>query len=62
MTRPLGASIADGLGKPKDVSGLGFGDGTVALVFAAAMVVIVAWLSVSKADVQVAPRLQPETD
>jgi uncharacterized membrane-anchored protein len=62
LTRPLGASIADGLGKPKDVSGLGFGDGTVALVFAAAMVVIVAWLSVTKADVQTTPQLHAGTD
>ncbi len=29
VTRPLGASIADGLGKAKDVGGLGFGDGLV---------------------------------
>jgi uncharacterized membrane-anchored protein len=46
VTRPLGASIADGLGKPKSVSGLGFGDGWVALVFAAAIAVMVAWLTV----------------
>jgi uncharacterized membrane-anchored protein len=47
VTRPLGASIADGLGKPRVVSGLGLGDGPVALVLAAAMVVIVAAVSVS---------------
>jgi hypothetical protein len=56
-------SIADGLGKPKDVSGVGFGDGGRGRgVFAAAIAVIVAWLSITKADVQAAPRLQPEPD
>ena len=33
ITRPLGASIADGLGKPKSVHGLGLGNGRVAVVF-----------------------------
>jgi uncharacterized membrane-anchored protein len=33
LTRPLGASIADWLGKPKAVSGLGWGDGVASLVF-----------------------------
>lgn len=47
VTRPLGASIADVLGKPRVVSGLGLGDGPVALVLAAAMVVIVGAVSAS---------------
>ena len=50
MTRPLGASIADGLGKPKASSGLGYGDGKVAVVFAVLIIVMVAYLSVSKRD------------
>jgi uncharacterized membrane-anchored protein len=33
LTRPLGASIADWLGKPKAVSGLGWGDGVASLIF-----------------------------
>ena len=45
LTRPLGASLADGLGKPIARSGLGFGDGTVTLIAAAAIVALVAWLS-----------------
>jgi uncharacterized membrane-anchored protein len=52
ITRPLGASVADGLGKPKDVSGLGLGNGWVALAFGAAIAVMVSWLAVTKADVQ----------
>lgn len=32
MTRPLGASFADWVGKPVQISGLGYGDGIVGLV------------------------------
>lgn len=52
LTRPLGASIADGLGKPKDVSGMGFGDGPVAAALAVLIVLAVAYLAVTKKDVQ----------
>jgi uncharacterized membrane-anchored protein len=55
LTRPLGASVADWLGKPSASGGLGIGSGTVALVFTIAIVALVAWLSVTKADVQSAP-------
>lgn len=60
VTRPLGASIADGLGKPKDVSGLGFGDGAVALVLAALIALLVGWLTVTGADVQNGATLEAE--
>lgn len=60
VTRPLGASVADGLGKPKDLSGMGLGDGWVALGFGAAIVVLVVYLQLSGSDVQSAPAL--ETD
>jgi uncharacterized membrane-anchored protein len=52
VTRPLGASVADWLGKPKVVGGLGWGDGPVALGFAAAIFGLVAYLAVTGADVQ----------
>ncbi|WP_243877831.1 hypothetical protein [Streptomyces sp. SUK 48] len=52
LTRPLGASIADGLGKPRSVGGLGLGDGPVTLVLLALIVLVVAYLAVTKADVQ----------
>lgn len=55
MTRPLGASIADGFGKAKRVSGMGYGDGKVALVFAGLIVVLVAYLAIAKPDLQEAP-------
>lgn len=45
LTRPLGASLADGLGKPATRSGLGFGDGTITLIAAVLIVALVAWLS-----------------
>jgi uncharacterized membrane-anchored protein len=55
MTRPLGASIADGLAKPHRASGLGIGDGPVVLVLGALIVALVAYLAITKADVQQAP-------
>lgn len=53
LTRPLGASVADWLGKPTDERGLGLGAGAVSLVFAVVLVVIVAVLARTGAD---APR------
>jgi uncharacterized membrane-anchored protein len=47
LTRPLGASLADWLGKPRSLSGLGWGDGTVSAVAALAIVALVGWLAVS---------------
>jgi uncharacterized membrane-anchored protein len=52
LTRPLGASIADGLAKPRALKGLGLGTGWVALGFGVAIAVIVAWLCVTRVDVQ----------
>jgi uncharacterized membrane-anchored protein len=52
LTRPLGASIADGLSKPKNISGMGLGDPRVTFTFAALIVILVAWLAVTKRDVQ----------
>ena len=55
MTRPLGASIADGLGKSKHSSGLGYGDGKVTVVFAVLIVVMVGYLAATKRDLQPEP-------
>jgi uncharacterized membrane-anchored protein len=52
VTRPLGASVADGLGKAKNLSGLGLGDLFVVVVFGALIVLMVAYLTVTKRDVQ----------
>lgn len=45
LTRPLGASIADWLGKPPSRSGLGLGDGPVSLALAALIVICVVVMS-----------------
>ncbi len=50
LTRPVGASIADWLGKPKPTSGLGLGDGHVSLALGVLFVIAVAFLS--RADVR----------
>ena len=60
LTRPLGASVADGLGKPKDLSGLGAGNGAVALALAGLIVMLVAYLSVTGSDLQAEPALEAE--
>jgi uncharacterized membrane-anchored protein len=53
LTRPLGASVADWLGKPHNVGGgLGFGDGTVTAVAVVVIVALVAWVTVTGADSQ----------
>jgi uncharacterized membrane-anchored protein len=52
VTRPLGASLADGLAKPKKVSGAALGNGPVMLALGAAIVVLVAYLAISRVDVQ----------
>ena len=52
MTRPLGASFADWFGKPKSITGLGYGDGTVAGILTILIVAFVGYLSVSRKDVQ----------
>ena len=52
VTRPLGASFADWMGKPISLGGLGWGQGRVSLVMAAMIVCLVAFLAVTRKDVQ----------
>lgn len=61
VTRPLGASLADGLGKPKDVSGLGLGNGAVAVALTALIAILVTYLAVTRADIQAASPLDAES-
>jgi uncharacterized membrane-anchored protein len=51
-TRPLGASFADWMGKPKSMGGLGWGSGTVAVVLTLAIIGLVGYLAVTRLDVQ----------
>jgi uncharacterized membrane-anchored protein len=50
MTRPLGASFADWMGKSTRAGGLGWGDGPVALVLAILIVVMVAFVATTGRD------------
>jgi uncharacterized membrane-anchored protein len=52
VTRPLGASFADWVGKPTSVSGLGWGDGRVSLALAIVITCLVAYLAITRKDVQ----------
>ena len=52
VTRPLGASFADYISKARNLSGINFGDGPTALVFAAAVLILVAYLAIVRPDIQ----------
>lgn len=52
ITRPLGASFADWLGKPQSVGGVGLGTGVVSLVLAIVIVCLVGYLSITHKDIK----------
>jgi uncharacterized membrane-anchored protein len=52
VTRPLGASFADYFSKPQSISGLNYGDGTVALITTIIVAVLVGYLAVTRRDIQ----------
>jgi Repeat of Unknown Function (DUF347) len=54
-TRPLGASFADYMAKPKAAGGMGWGDGPVAVTLLIAIFGLVAYLAATRCDVQGAP-------
>ena len=65
LTRPLGASIADYLGKGTHLSGLGLGDGTVTVAGLVMIAMLVGYLALSQYGVQEAKpaesvRLEPQ--
>src|ERR1700730_279512 len=55
LTRPLGASLGDLLSQPKEAGGLGLGTTATSFLFLAAILVLVAYLTVSKHDVSAEP-------
>jgi uncharacterized membrane-anchored protein len=65
VTRPLGASFADWFSKPPSITGLGLGDGAVSGLALIAFVGLVAYVTVTRRDVQdelhavADPRQQP---
>jgi uncharacterized membrane-anchored protein len=54
ITRPVGASFADYLSKPHDISGLDFGDWQTAVLMTSIVVVLVAYTAVRRYDIQAA--------
>lgn len=50
LTRPLGASVADWLGKPHHDGGINWGDGTVTALGLALFIGLVAYLKITHAD------------
>ena len=50
LTRPLGASLGDGLSQPKADGGLGLGTTWTSLLFLATILAVVVYLAVTKRD------------
>ncbi len=50
LTRPLGANLGDFLGLPSDEGGLGLGTATTSLIFLAAILAVVVYLTVTRRD------------
>jgi uncharacterized membrane-anchored protein len=66
VTRPLGASFADYLGRARSLSGVGFGSGRVAVIVAILVAAFVGYLAITRRDIQppqdrmAGSRLSPE--
>jgi uncharacterized membrane-anchored protein len=56
LTRPLGASLADWMGKSSIAGGLGLGAGWVSLAFTVLIAALVGYLAVTRRDVQSEPQ------
>ncbi|HEY2066074.1 MAG TPA: hypothetical protein VGG84_08965, partial [Gemmatimonadaceae bacterium] len=52
LTRPLGASFADWMAEPRARGGLEWGGGTVSIALWIVIAILVAWIAVSRVDVQ----------
>lgn len=52
VTRPIGASFADWLSKPRSITGLNLGDGTVSGLALIVFIALVAYVTVTRCDVQ----------
>jgi uncharacterized membrane-anchored protein len=52
VTRPLGASFSDWVGRPPSLGGLGLGTGLVSLILAIAIAILVGYLSVTRIDIR----------
>ena len=52
VTRPLGASFADYMSKPHNLSGVAVGNGTTSIAFGIAVAVLVFYLAIARPDIQ----------
>lgn len=52
LTRPLGASFADWIGRPRSLSGLGYGTGSVGLVLTILIIGLVGYLTLTRKDIK----------
>ena len=59
VTRPLGASFADYLSKPHSLSGVNYGDASVALITTIIVAILVGYLSVTRRDIQRPEEAEP---
>jgi uncharacterized membrane-anchored protein len=57
VTRPLGASFADWFSKPHSITGLGLGDGTVSGLALIVFLGLVAYVAITKCDIQGEPHV-----
>jgi uncharacterized membrane-anchored protein len=62
VTRPLGASFADWFSKPPSITGLGLGDGTVSGLALLVFIALVAYVAITKCDVQSASFPAPHSN
>ncbi|MDX1890681.1 hypothetical protein [Mycolicibacterium sp. 050158] len=62
LTRPLGANLGDWLGLPPDQQGLGLGTAMTSLVFLAAILATVIYLTITRRDVIATPEAAPVPD
>ena len=53
LTRPLGASIGDWLSQPTDETGLGLGTTVTSFIFLGVIVLVVAYLTITRKDLEV---------
>jgi uncharacterized membrane-anchored protein len=62
LTRPLGASLGDLLTQDRDAGGLGLGPTVTTALFLVAIIALVGYLTISKADVLRRQPDRPETE